>query len=367
MPMLTTRRICLILLLVLGARPAQADDAAYAEKAAAIVRSYVDAGEFSGSVLVAVDGRPILRQGFGLADRDRNVANTPDTKFSIGSLTKQFTAAAILQLAERGKLGLDDPISKYYAAAPEAWRRITLRHLLAMRSGIPNHNAFVEASDGQWDVARTLEEVIALTRDQPLRFEPGTKFDYSNSGYTLLGYVIERVTGRSYADHLRESIFEPLGMRGSGYDTEDPAIGGRAQGYVVVGGRWERAPYISMSIPHAAGALYSTIDDLLIWDRALADAKVIGPESLQAMFTDHGGRYGFGWTVANPIGTRVQTHTGQINGFHAIVCRYPEDGVVIVVLANLWNARVWWIASELGLAYFGVLGGLPRACLEAWY
>jgi hypothetical protein len=198
---------------VSGAEPP--DPARYAAAADAMIKRYVDDGRFSGAVLVAVHGKPVLREGFGLANREWDIPVTPETEFRIGSMTKQFTATAILQLAEQGKLALSDPIGKYYAAAPKAWNSVTIAQLLSHRSGIPN---FTELPGFDDSIARrdlTPEQVIALTRDAPLHFAPGSQYEYSNSGYALLGYVIEKQSGQPYADYLREHVFHPLGMGGS--------------------------------------------------------------------------------------------------------------------------------------------------------
>ncbi len=346
-----------------GPAPVAAD---YTEHATAIVQGYVAAGEFSGAVIVAVDGAPILRRGFGFVDREARIANTPETRFRIGSITKSFTAVAILQLAERGKLGIDDPVSRHYPAAPAAWEQITLRHLLAMRSGIPNQNAYIGRSKEGWAQPRTPEEVIGITRDLPLRFEPGTQFEYSNSNYTVLGAVIERTSGQSYADYMREHVFRPLGMDDTELESTQP-IPGQAKGYAIIDGRWQHDDQISLTIPFAAGSLSSTVDDMLRWERGLTIGRLLSPASMEAMFVDHGSRYGLGWTVANPFGNPVQTHTGGIDGFHTQICRLPEQRLTIVVLANLRSARVGWVANDLARQHLGFFRWLPHACLEAWY
>jgi CubicO group peptidase (beta-lactamase class C family) len=348
----------LMLLVPAGARA----EPTYAEHAAALIQSYVEADRFSGAVLVAHEGQVLLRQGFGFADRRRRTPNMPETQFRIGSITKQFTAAAILQLVERGLLALDDPVTLHYPAAPPTWSKVTLRHLLAMRSGI------VSLSDtpGYWEhwskARRTPEESIDLIRAAPLRFEPGTRYEYSNSNHTILGRVIEHVTGLSYADYLSGFIFAPLGMRDTGLDHDDLVLPKRAQGYEREGGARADATAFSMSIPYAAGSLYSTVDDLLKWDIALAEARVVGPDSLREMVTDQGGGYGLGVYV----GMGVQAHSGGIAGFHAILCRYPEDEFTVIVLANLAEALVAWIANELTVLHFGAARAQGPLCHEAY-
>jgi D-alanyl-D-alanine carboxypeptidase len=336
----------------------------YAERAAALVQSYVEADRFSGAVLVAHEGRPILRQGFGLANREWGIPNTPETKFRIGSITKPFTSVAILQLAERGLVAVDDPVARHYPNAPRAWESVTLRHLLSMRSGIPS----LSDTPGFWTVwsktHRTPEEAIGLIRNTPLRFEPGTRYEYSNSNHTILGRVIEAVTGLGYADYLRSAIFSPLGMDDTGLDHNETILPKRASGYEREGGTWRNAAFFAMTIPFAAGALYSTVDDLLKWDAALDQGKVLGPPSLQEMFADQGGGYGLGWYVGSRSGTRVQVHSGGIAGFNAILCRYPDARLTIIMLANLYETPVALIANELAALYFGT--PLAHVCHEAY-
>lgn len=319
----------------------------YAEQARALIRPYQEAQGFSGSILVAKDGAPVWRESFGAADREWDVANTADTKFRLGSITKQFTATAILQLAEQGKLSVDDPISKYYVDAPPAWAKVTIKHLLTHTSGIPSYTAlpkFFETSSKQ---PLTPDGIIKLTRDMPLEFEPGAKYAYDNTGYVLLGYVIEKVSGQTYADYVGKHIFAPLGMKDSGYDVSGVILRHRASGYQPTKDGWRNADYLDMTLPYAAGSLYSTTGDLLIWDRALTEGKVLTPASRQAMFTDYGHHYGYGWRIDQEAGHERVGHGGGINGFSTGITRYPKDGVVAIVLANFNAVPSSGIADNL--------------------
>jgi D-alanyl-D-alanine carboxypeptidase len=363
---MTGLRLAVVIALGIGLMPPDAqgqNDEAYAERAAALVESYVHSDLFSGSVMVAREGRLLLRKSFGLANREWNIPNTPDTKFRIGSVTKQFTAAAILQLVEAGKLKLDDPIPRYYASAPAAWQSVTLRHLLTHTSGIPSYTAIPDFAAKLSKVDRTPPEIIALTQDEPLEFEPGSQFAYDNTGYILLGYVIEKVSGQSYGQYLAEHVFGPLGMRDTGYDESTTLLPRRASGYRA-GDQWGNAQYIAMSLPFAAGGLYSSIDDLLVWDRALNAGKVIGPGSLQAMFNDYGHQYGFGWAVRKQLERRLETHSGGINGFRSTLDRYPDDKLTVIVLANLETAPVEKIARELAELAFGLYKPGHQAAID---
>ena len=271
-----------------------ASDSALAAKSEALIEPILKADQFSGTVLVAKNGVPVFRKAYGLANREWDVPNTPDTKFRIGSNTKQFTATAILQLADSGKLSIDDPVSKYYSDAPAAWKGITIRHLLTHTSGIPSYTAIPHFFSGDARLDRTPEEIIKLTQDKPLEFEPGSKFAYDNSGYIILGYIVEKVSGEHYADYVQHHIFDPLGMTSTGYDVSETIIPKRASGYDWKKTKFINTPYLSMTEPYSAGSLYSTVDDMLIWDQALYSGKPLSPRSLQEMFTDYGHGYGFG-------------------------------------------------------------------------
>jgi D-alanyl-D-alanine carboxypeptidase len=320
-------------------------------RAAAVIQPYVSDHAFSGTVLIAKDGKPVFAQGFGQANYELDVPNSRDTKFRIGSITKQFTATAILQLAESGKLGIDDPVSKYYADAPHAWDKITIRHLLTHTSGIPSYTDIPKFFESESRTARTPEEIIKLTRDKPLQFEPGSKFAYDNSGYILLGYIVEKVSGETYAAYVQKHIFDALGMNNSGYDLSDKVIPNRAQGYQFDKGQMINAPFLDMSLPYAAGSLYSTVDDLLIWDQALYDGKPLMPASMRQMFTDYGNKYGFGWVIDQKFGHIHIWHNGGINGFHTVFGRYPDDKLTVVVLSNFVSAPVERIEGELAGLY----------------
>jgi len=308
-----------------------------------------DVQKFQGAVLVARNGQPILEKGYGMADIELGVPNQPDNKFLIGSITKQFTATAIMQLQEQGKLDVDDPISAYLPDYPKPTAdRVTLRHLLSHTSGIPSYtdNASFMANR---TIDMPLDSLMARFDRLPLQFEPGTKWYYSNSGYVVLGAIIEKVSGESYEDYLREHIFEPLGMQNTGYCHNDRIITGRAQGYTIDNdGNISNAPEIAMTIPFSAGALYSTVGDLLKWDRALYTDKVLSKKSLQEMWTPVLNEYGYGWTISDKSGHRRIEHSGGIDGFSADIARYPDDRLTIIVLGN--NEAVSAAKLEMQLA-----------------
>ena len=311
---------------------------------------FVSSRDFTGVVLVARQGHVIFEKAYGMANREHDVPNKLDSKFRIGSMTKQFTAMAIMILAERGKLRLSDPLCKYIENCPRAWASITVRHLLNHTSGIP---AFTDFSDNeQYDpLPMTPLQTIARFRDKPLEFVPGERFSYDDSGYLLLGYIIERASGERYEDFLRKNIYEPLGMLDSGYDHPRIILKNRASGYARVNGELQNAKLIEMDTPFGGGSMYSTVGDLLRWDQALYTDKLVSQKSLEQMFTPFTGpypvvrvweqglysrhRYGYGWFITNWFGRDLVWHGGVINGFCSAILRYPEDRTLVIVLENM--------------------------------
>ena len=246
-----------------------------------------------GTVLVARGDEILLNKGYGQANVEWNIPNTPATKFRLGSLTKQFTAASILLLEERGKLAIEDPLSKHMADVPAAWSAITLHHLLTHTSGIPNVTSLPEFATYQ-PFATTVEKTIALVRDKPLDFAPGDRMSYSNSGYLVLSHLVERISGQSYETFLTANILDPLGMKDTGLDSNATIIPRRAAGYTSSATGLVNAGFVHMSVPHGAGAMYSTTEDLLRWERGLFGGKVVSAASLRKMTTPFKNNYAFG-------------------------------------------------------------------------
>lgn len=320
------------------------------------------AERFSGAILVARDGKVLVSKGYGMADVEHDVPNTPETKFRLGSLTKQFTAAAVLLLQERGQLSVQDSVCKYVAPCPEAWQPVTIHHLLSHTGGVPNLtnlSAFPDYLRTKRDPT-TVEALIGRFRDRPLDFKPGEKWNYSNSGYILLGHVVEKVSGKSYEGFLRENIFEPLKMTSTGYDRADDIIKRRARGYEAgPDDRVVNTSYIDMSIPFAAGGLYSTVGDLYLWDQALYTEKLLKKSSLDAMFTAVKNDYGYGFGVTKLFDRRLNAHSGGIEGFTTTINRFPDDRVTVIVLSNYGPARAGRIARDLSAIAFGEKYELP--------
>jgi len=312
----------------------------------AVVEKWVRAGHFAGTVLVARDGQILLRKSYGLASLDLGVPNAPSTRFRIGSVTKQFTAAAVLVLQQRGLLDVHDPICRYLDDCPDAWRPITIHHLLTHSSGITNVNYLPELRLRDRSLVRPVDETIALFRAEPLDFPPGRLFLYSNSGYLVLGRIVEKVSGMGYGAFLRASIFEPLGMAATGYEHPVAVVPNLASGYHErVGG--SRVHALLPIDAHAAGGVHSTVEDLYRWDRALYTAAPLDRRSLDAMFATHMPTYGYGWEVWHRFDRRLFAHGGLISGFASMVVRVPEERVYIAVLSNLQEAPSGAIAHDL--------------------
>ena len=323
-----------------------------------VVDSYVSNKTFMGSVLVARGDQVLLSKGYGSANLEWNIPNSPSTKFRLGSVTKQFTAASILLLEERGKLKTDDLVKKWMPDAPAAWDKITIFHLLTHTSGIPNFTGFPDYASLE-PFATTPEKLVARFRDKPLEFEPGEKWNYSNSGYVLLGYLIEKASSESYEKFLQENIFGPLGMKDSGYDSNTAIIPRRAAGYAPGKDGPVNVGFIHMSVPFSAGALYSTTEDLLRWEQGLFGGKLLSAASLAKMTTPLKNDYAFGVGVHTVNGHKVIDHNGGIEGFNTFLAYYPEDKLTVVVLGNLNGNAPDQIAPKLAAVAHGDKVELP--------
>jgi CubicO group peptidase (beta-lactamase class C family) len=311
----------------------------------------------SGSVLVEQNGM-LFSKLYNLADVDAQIPNTPQTRFRIGSNTKQFTAMALLILQERGKLHVQDHMCHYIPACPADWQTITIEELLTHSSGIPDYTNFPDFVS-TWTEPTTPEALIARFKDMPLDFTPGSVFRYSSSSYVLPGYIIERVSGESYATFLHENIFVPLKMKNTGYDTTYPALPQHATGYYA---NRSKPDSYDPSVLYAAGALYSTVEDLYLWDSALLAGKLVSRQALDAMFTVHipcpksgpGGcllstdqGYGYGWFIGSEPQGKLIYHVGHIDGFFTYNGFYLARHLIVVVLSNWETTNVLKIGLTL--------------------
>jgi CubicO group peptidase (beta-lactamase class C family) len=302
------------------------------KKIDSLLTAYQKVSDFNGSVLVARKGTIIFEKGYGYKNKKALLPNDPNTVFQIGSITKQFTSAIILQLKEKQKLSLQDKLSQYIPDYPNG-DQITIEQLLTHTAGIYNYtnNRDFMKDESTKPIAR--DSLLALFRNKPLDFKPGEKFNYSNSGYILLGYIIEKVTGKSYFQVVRDNIFRPLHMDHSGFDFTHLTSSDKATGYNPPA-PLAPAEIVDSSVSLSAGAVYTTIGDLYKWDRALYSGSILSQPSEEAAFTPHLARYGYGWMIDSLYGKRVVEHGGGITGFVSFILRVPEDETCIIVLDN---------------------------------
>ena len=339
-------------------------------QADAYLTAWANQGRFSGAVLIAKGDKILLRKGYGKSNFELNVANTPETIFRIGSITKSFTALSILQLEEKGLLKVSDPVAKYVPELPAAWSAITIHQLLCHRSGIPD---FVNAKAyNDFSESRHVENALKEYADKPLLSKPGEVLRYSNSGYILLGRVIEHVTGESYEEYLSANILKPAGMTHTAYDLAAEVVPNRASGYRFDGEAVINAPYGDSSHPGSAGALRSTVDDLYRFDRALKSGRLFSDAITTKAWTPYGhmvappplpieAEYGYGWMVGEDFGHKYVGHGGWVNGFVSQFTRYPDDDAVIIVLSNFETVTYVQISKDLSAILFGGKYQTPMA------
>jgi CubicO group peptidase (beta-lactamase class C family) len=298
-------------------------------------------GQFNGAALVAENGKVIYKKGLGLANMEWNVPNEPDTKFRLASITKQFTAALILQLVDQGKVKLDGKLSEYLPDyRKDVGDKVTIHHLLTHTSGIPSYTSLPKFMEEKTRNPYTVAEFVKQFASGDLEFEPGAKFRYNNSGYFLLGAIIEKIHGKPYEQVIKENIFDPLGMKNSGYDHHGTILAKRASGYQKTPTGYTHAPYLDMSIPYAAGSLYSTVEDLYLWDQALYTDKIVSAKIKEVMYKPFLDNYAYGWNISKvSLGQSKEVinsvaHSGGINGFGTLLTRYPDQKHLIVLLDN---------------------------------
>uniref|UniRef100_UPI00404A52D5 serine hydrolase n=1 Tax=Gelidibacter sp. TaxID=2018083 RepID=UPI00404A52D5 len=328
------------------------------DKIKEIISLYSDYGGFNGAVAISHQDSIIFKEGFGLANMEWNIANESDTKFQIASLTKSFTAMLIMQLVNEGKLDLHKPIALYLPEYPEeAARKITIHQLLTHTSGIPNVKNDKKVNRPN--------DMVSQFSNEPLKFEPGENFDYSNSGYTLLGYIIENVTNKSYEEVLEEKIFKPLMMQNSGFYRNGPIIKNLSSGYNKWYGDYFDTEKTDESSAYSAGGLYSTVEDMMLWSKALNNETLLPKKYMDLIFTKHSPDnndfYGYGWELKKrPIGNTdefIETagHGGNIDGYRASFIRVPSTNSSIVLFSNTSYAFL----NAINQAVIGILNEKP--------
>lgn len=310
------------------------------------------------TVLVRKGDQVLLRGGYGMANLELAVPMQANSNLRLASQTKQFTAMAVLQLVHAGKISLQHKVGEVLKDYPAVGRDISIHQLLTHSSGIVNLSRMPEFKQNKAKDA-TLAEMLALFNDKPLQFAPGSRFMYSNSNYVLLTAIIEAVSKQSYADFLQQHIFQPLGMKNTGYDSATAIIPNRASGYEQHGNTFVNADVISMTRPQGAGALRSTVDDMNLWDQALYGNKLVPQALLQQSFIKHPGTdgqpqpYGYGWMMADLEQLPTQEHSGGIEGFSSYIIRIPAQQVYVVVLANSSYFDSYTLAVKLAAIAIG--------------
>ncbi len=337
-----------------------------------LISVYAEYGKFNGSVLVADHGKVIYKKGFGMANMEWEIPNQPNTKHRLGSITKQFTAMLILQLAADGTLDLQSPITTYLPDYPkDKGDKITAHHLLTHTSGIPNYTAFPRFFQDESRNPYTPDEFVEKFADKDLEFTPGDRFNYSNSGYFLLGVIIEKLTGKTYEQMLNSHVFTPLNMHDSGYDNHADIIKNRATGYEKNGNSYINSRYLDMSIPYAAGSLYSTVEDLYLWDQALYTNKLLPQKYMDMYFKPQisawgNNHYAYGWGVGyEKIGKSTDSiytigHGGGINGFNTNISRALSDKSLVVLLSNAGGAPLNQMTQAIRGIMHGKAYSLPK-------
>jgi CubicO group peptidase (beta-lactamase class C family) len=326
----------------------------------AYVKPYLDIGGFNGTVLIAKKGKVLLSKGYGMANYELNVPNTPQTKFHLASVSKSFTAAAIMLLEERGLLNVNDPLKKFIPDYPNG-DKITVHHLLTHTSGIANVNNFPDY-DAKSRFPQTPASLVEMFKNTPLIMQPGERYNYSNSNYNLLAYIIEKVSGKSYGEFLKVNIFEPLEMKDTGHDEQaGTLLKNRASGYVPMGiSGLENAPYLDWTSKTGNGSLYSTVEDLYRWDRALYTEKILKKPTLERMFAPHVEGVGYGWFISQRHNRRAIRMSGRSPGFSAELQRYVDDDVCVIVLSNNYAPTAIPIADDVAAITLGEKYEIPK-------
>jgi CubicO group peptidase (beta-lactamase class C family) len=315
---------------------------------------------FNGSALVAKNGTVLLNKGYGYQNDSDKVLNSEHTIFQLGSLTKQFTSAVILKLLQEKKLSLSDKLSKYFPDYPKG-DSITIQHLLTHTSGIYNYTNDRNFMSNEITKPASRQKMMALFKDKPLDFSPGSAWSYSNSGYSMLGYIIEEVTKRPYEQVVREYIFTPLHMTHSGFDFTHLKDKNKAIGYFGLNDKGgQPAPIVDSTVSFSAGAIYSTTGDLYLWHHALQQNTVLSKAQQEAAYTPVKNSYGYGWLIDSIEGKRRVGHTGGIPGFITVISRVPEDNVCIVLLSNASSQSINDITKSIYAILYNKPYDLPK-------
>lgn len=350
----------LLLLLLVSVFTVAAQAQTLADKLDSYFTAAQQADKFNGSVLIMQNGQPLLNKGVGFNNFESKKPDDANTIYQIGSVTKQFTSTIILKLAEQNKLALNDKLSKYFPSFPNG-NKITVEHLLTHTSGIWNYTRDQKLMSTDVDRPHTSEEMMNLFKDKPLDFEPGTKYSYSNSGYMMLGYIIEKVTGKKYERMVRDQIFVPLKMTHSGFDFTHLSSPDKATGYQSLTlNSASKAVIVDSTVSFSAGALFATTGDLYKWNQSITSNKILKKESLTNAFTPRKDKYGLGWIIDTFAGRQVITHDGGIHGFLSSNSIFPNDQISITLLSNSNSTKMGDVSGDVFAILFDRPYKLPQ-------
>ena len=352
-----------LLPLVLFCIAMQACSQTVEQKIDELLRAYANQNKLNGTVLVAEKGKIVYEKGFGYRNAEMKVPNDVNSIFQIGSITKQITAAVIMELQQEGKLSVHDKLSKYFPGFTNG-DKITIENLLTHTSGI--HNYTEDSVIMKNDVTKhySQDQMMTLFKSYRPDFEPDAKWSYSNSAYSILGYIIEKVENKPYEQVVRQRIFQPLGMNNSGFDFTHLSNPNKTTGYFSLSPKAAVAPIVDSTIAFSAGAIYTTVGDLYKWDRAIYTDKILKPESWKAVFTPYKNKYGYGWSIDSAFGKPFVAHSGGIHGFSSYIIRFPQDEAVVIAFDNSSSSALGTIARDVAAIMFNQPYKVPAARKE---
>jgi len=328
-----------------------------------LLTAYSNQNKLNGSVLVAQKGKIIYQKGFGYRNAEQKIPNDVNSIFQIGSITKQFTAAVIMELQQEGKLSVKDKLSKYFPGFPNG-DRITIENLLTHTSGIHSYTDDTVVMKNDVTKHYSQQQMLKLFTGYSPDFEPGADWHYSNSGYSILGYIIEKVEKKPYEKVVRERIFQPLSMTNSGFDFTNLSSANKTKGYFSLNPNPVPAPIVDSTIAYSAGAIYSSVGDLFKWERAIYTDKVLKPEAWKAVFTPYKNKYGYGWTIDSVFGKLITAHSGGIHGYSSYILRFPQDDVAVIMFDNTSSNALGIISKNVAAILFNQPYNIPAVKKE---
>jgi CubicO group peptidase (beta-lactamase class C family) len=328
-----------------------------------LLTAYATQNKLNGVVLVGEKGKIIYQKGFGYRNAEEKIPNDVNSIFQIGSITKQITSAVLMQLQQEGKLSVHDKLSKYFSGFANG-DKITIENLLTHTSGIYNYTNDTVIMKNDITKHYSQDQMLILFRSYPPDFEPGTKWNYSNTAYSILGYIIEKVENKPYEKVVRERIFQSLGMTNSGFDFTNLSSPYKTKGYFSLNPKPMPAPIVDSTIAFSAGSVYTTVGDLYKWERAISTDKILKPESWKTVFTPYKNNYGYGWGIDTMYGRKFTAHSGGIHGFSSYIIRFPQDETAVIVFDNSSSNSLSKISKAVSAILYGQAYEVPAAIKE---